>query len=69
MVKDINVVALVKGKEQYFFLFRDGQRQQVEGVMSTFVANPELSFTQRDADSLSRQMNEDERANRIIDKL
>lgn len=42
---DVNVVSLVKGEEQYVFIYCDDQRAEVLRTLGRFAANPELSFT------------------------
>jgi hypothetical protein len=53
---DINVLALVKGRERYIFLFEDSQRAEALRVLGRFASNPELSFTWYDAAVLSQKV-------------
>lgn len=56
MSQDINVLALVKGKERYIFLFDDAHRAELLRTLGRFAANPELSFTWFDAAVLSHKV-------------
>lgn len=53
---DINVLALVKGRERYIFLFDDTQRAEALRVLGRYASNPELSFTWYDAAVLSQKV-------------
>ena len=53
MTNELNVLALVKGNERYVFLFQDADRSALVNVMGQFAANPELSFTWKDAGVLA----------------
>jgi len=55
---DVNVVALVKGKERYVFLYHDGQRANLLRTFGRFASNAELSFTWYDAAVLSKRVRE-----------
>jgi len=54
--EDINVLALVKGRERYIFLYEDSQRAEALRVLGRFASNPELSFTWYDAAVLSQKV-------------
>ncbi len=56
---DVNVVALVKGKERYVFLYADDQRQEAIRTLGRFASNPELSFTWYDAAVLSQKIRQE----------
>lgn len=56
MNDDINVLALVKGRERYIFLYEDSQRAEALRVLGRFASNPELSFTWYDAAVLSQKV-------------
>ncbi len=56
MTQDINVVALVKGKERYIFLYDDSQRAETLRRLGRFASDPELSFTWYDAAVLSQKV-------------
>jgi hypothetical protein len=53
---DINVLALVKGRERYIFLYEDSQRAEALRMLGRFASNPELSFTWYDAAALSQKV-------------
>lgn len=54
--EDINVLALVKGRERYIFLYGDSQRAEALRTLGRFASNPELSFTWYDAAVLSQKV-------------
>jgi len=54
--KDINVLALVKGKERYIFLFDDANRSETLRTLGRYASNPELTFTWYDAAVLSQKI-------------
>ncbi len=56
MGKEINVLALVKGAEQYIFFFDDSNRTETLRMLGRYAANPELSFTWYDAAVLSEKI-------------
>ena len=56
MSEDINVLALVKGRERYIFLYEDSQRAEALRTLGRFASNPELSFTWYDAAVLSQKV-------------
>ena len=56
MTKDINVLALVKGKERYIFLFDDDNRSEALRTLGRYASNKELSFTWYDAAVLSQKI-------------
>lgn len=56
MAKELNVLALVKGDEQYIFLFDDKNRTETLRTLGRYAANPELSFTWYDAAVLSEKI-------------
>ena len=56
MNEDINVLALVKGRERYIFLYEDSQRAEALRALGRFASNPELSFTWYDAAVLSQKV-------------
>ena len=53
---DINVLALVKGRERYIFLYDDTQRSQTLRMLGRYASNPDLSFTWYDAAVLSQKI-------------
>ena len=56
VTKDINVLALVKGKERYIFLFDDDNRAEALRTLGRYASNSELSFTWYDAAVLSQKI-------------
>jgi len=56
MPEDLNVVALVKGKERYVFLYDDESRVETLRMLGRYAMNPELSFTWYDAAMLSQRI-------------
>ena len=56
MSDDINVLALVKGKERYIFLFDDERRAETLRTLGRFASNPDLSFSWYDAAVLSQKI-------------
>lgn len=56
MTKDINVLALVKGKERYIFLFDDENRSETLRTLGRYASNQDLSFTWYDAAVLSQKI-------------
>jgi hypothetical protein len=61
---DINVLALVKGKERYIFLYDDSQRAETLRMLGRHASNPELSFSWYDAAVLSQKIRQEERKQR-----
>ncbi len=59
MSRDINVLALVKGKERYVFLYDDESRAETLRTLGRFASNPELSFTWYDAAVLSQRIRQE----------
>jgi hypothetical protein len=58
---DINVLALIKGKERYIFLYDDSQRAEALRMLGRHASNPELSFSWYDAAVLSQRIRQEER--------
>jgi hypothetical protein len=56
MDREINVLALVKGKERFIFLFDDANRDETLRQLARFAADPELDFSWYDAAMLSRKI-------------
>ncbi len=61
MNDDINVLALIKGKERYIFLYDDSQRAETLRMLGRHASNPELSFSWYDAAVLSQKIRQEER--------
>jgi hypothetical protein len=58
---DVNVLALVKGKERYLFLYDDAQQAEALRALGRHASNPELSFTWYDAAVLSKRIRSEAR--------
>lgn len=56
MNDDINVLALVKGKERYVYLYDDSQQAEVLRMLGRHASNPELSFSWYDAAVLGKKV-------------
>lgn len=70
MNEDVNVLALVKGKERYLFLYSDSQQAEALRALGRHASNPELSFTWYDAAVLSRRIrNEGKKHAAINDRI
>ena len=59
MGKDIKVIALIKGGEQYVFLYNDENRAETLRLLGRYASNPELSFTWYDAAVLSQKVRQE----------
>ena len=59
MSQDINILALVKGKERYVFLFDDESRGATLRTLGRYASNPDLSFTWYDAAVLSQRISQE----------
>jgi hypothetical protein len=59
MAKDIKVIALVKGVEQYVFLYDESNRAETLRLLGRYASNPELSFTWYDAAVLSQKIRQE----------
>ncbi|MCL2710653.1 MAG: hypothetical protein FWE95_07215 [Planctomycetaceae bacterium] len=57
--KDIKVIALIKGEEQYIFLYNDNNRSETLRLLGRYASNPELSFSWYDAAVLSQKIRQD----------
>ena len=53
---EINVVALVRGEEQYIFMFDEANRTETLRMLGRYAADPELSFTWYDAAVMSQKV-------------
>jgi hypothetical protein len=53
---DINVLALVKGKERYIFLYDDDNRSEALRTLGRYASDQELSFSWYDAAVLSQKI-------------
>ena len=59
MGQDIRVIALVKGEEQYVFLYNENNRAETLRLLGRYASNPELSFSWYDAAVLSQKIRQD----------
>jgi hypothetical protein len=58
MSGDMNVVALVRGDEQYIFMFDEANRTETLRTLGRYAADPNLSFTWFDAAMISQKVRE-----------
>ncbi len=58
MSMEINVVALVRGEEQYIFMFDEVNRTETLRMLGRYAADPQLSFTWYDAAVMSQRVRE-----------
>ena len=63
MADDINVLALVKGKERYIFLYDDGNRSKALRVLGRYASHTDLSFSWYDAAVLSQKIRRQQEEN------
>ena len=66
---DINVLALVKGRERYIFLYDDSQRAQTLRMLGRYASDSELSFTWYDAAVLSQKVRHSCPAGKSFDRI
>jgi hypothetical protein len=59
VAKDIKVIALIKGVEQYVFLYDENNRAETLRTLGRYASNPELSFTWYDAAVLSQKIRQE----------
>ncbi len=50
---DINLVALIRNRDRYIFMYDDENYDEALRALGRFASNPELSFTWRDASLLA----------------
>jgi hypothetical protein len=58
MSGEVNVVALVRGEEQYIFVFDPSRRTELLRLLGRYAADPTLSFNWFDAAVLSQKIRE-----------
>lgn len=58
MSGEVNVVALVRGEEQYIFVFDPSRRTELLRLLGRYAADPKLSFNWFDAAVLSQKIRE-----------
>ena len=59
MNQEVNVLALVKGKERYVFLYNEMNRAEVLRALGRYASDPELSFSWYDAAVLGQKIRRD----------
>ena len=57
--RDVKVIALMKGKEQYVFIYNEKNRAETLRLLARYASNPELSFTWYDAAVLSQKIRQE----------
>lgn len=62
MTREFNILALVKGRERYIFVYDDASRQQLLDVFRDQAADPRLSFSWFDAAVLADKVRAQENA-------
>ena len=65
MNQDVNVLALVKGKERYVFMYSDKNRNDVLESFARYASDPELSFSWYDAAVLTQRVRNEQRKSEI----
>ncbi len=58
MSGEVNVLALVRGEEQYIFIFDPARRTDLLRLLGRYAADPELAFNWFDAAVLSHKIRE-----------
>jgi hypothetical protein len=58
MSGEVNVLALVRGEEQYIFVFDPSRRTELLRLLGRYAADPELAFNWFDAAILSHKIRE-----------
>lgn len=58
---DLHVLAYIKGRERYVFLWTEENRPEVLHTIGRFAANPELSLTWYDAAVLNHRIHEEDK--------
>ncbi|MDO5581853.1 MAG: hypothetical protein Q4G69_12050 [Planctomycetia bacterium] len=53
---NVNVLALVKGKERYVFLYTEENRTEILRTLGRYASDPDLSFSWYDAAVLSQKI-------------
>ena len=69
MNDDINVLALVKGKERYIFLYDDAHRADTLRMLGRHASNPELSFSWYDAAVLSQKVRQSGPVDKSLNRI
>lgn len=58
MSSDVNVLALVKGRERFVYVYDDDSQQELIDAVRDHAADPRLSLTWFDASVLTRKVQE-----------
>lgn len=66
MNQEVNVLALVKGKERYVFLYNEENRGETLRTLGRYASDPELSFTWYDAAVLGQKIRRDVQRAEIV---
>ena len=64
--QEVNVLALVKGKERYLFLYNEQHYDETLRMLARYASNPELSFTWYDAAVLSQKIRQDKKQQALL---
>ena len=65
MNQEVNVLALVKGKERYVFMYNDKNRAAVLESLARYASDPEMSFSWYDAAVLTQRIRSEQRKSEI----
>lgn len=65
MNQEVNVLALVKGKERYVFLYNDSNQSEMLRTFGRYASDPELSFSWYDAAVLSQKLRRKAQRNEV----
>ncbi len=65
MNQEVNVLALVKGKERYVFLYNDSNQSETLRTFGRYASDPELSFSWYDAAVLSQKLRRKAQRNEV----
>ncbi|MBQ6829416.1 MAG: hypothetical protein IJO46_15505 [Thermoguttaceae bacterium] len=65
MNQEVNVLALVKGKERYVFLYSDSNQSEMLRTFGRYASDPELSFSWYDAAVLSQKLRRKAQRNEV----
>ena len=66
MNQEVNVLALVKGKERYVFLYTGQNREEIVETFGRYAADPELSFTWYDAAVMTQKALREKREAELV---
>ncbi|MBR5244207.1 MAG: hypothetical protein IKW13_08230 [Thermoguttaceae bacterium] len=69
MNQEVNVLALVKGKERYVFLYKDSNQTEMLRTFGRYASDPELSFSWYDAAVLSQKLRRKAQRNEVATLL